>query len=530
MDQLLFYNGTIRTMSEDSKTPPEAVLVKKGIITHVGKQKQLEKAAGKEVKKINLKGRALIPGFCDDVLYLWKLGQLKTNMLDLRGVSSIKKLQKKMKTYSKRLKKGDWLIARGFNEVELEEKRIPDRLELDWVVEDRPVILFRTCGHIAVLNTRGLQYCQITKDMRAPKGGTIGKDSDGIPNGIFYESAINLVDEYLPPPSIDQYGRMIHEGWVEAISKGITSATDSGVSPTVVNSYMVTIGRSNARIRMNVIENGNTELRAKHTFSTDILDNELLKINSYKFYLDGHISGKTAAISDRYIDSDDKGITLIDEDTFYELIYPMYTNDMRMSIHAAGDVAISIALNTFERLQKVHKTTIRHRLENLALLTKDHIKQLKKLNVDVIMNPGFIHDFGPSYRKYLPAKFINSMVPLRTLIDNKIEFSLSSGGPSVKDINPFVGIKAAVIRKDIDEQLIGAKEAISVEEAMSSYIKSGAKVNGQEHKKGSIEKGKWADLVILNKDPFNTPAEDLDKILVDQTFVGGNLSFSREGY
>ncbi len=514
-------------MNNANDATPEAVLVSDGLVTEIGSLKELTKLAGGQAYLMDLKGRTLMPSFSDNIVSPSKLGEFSLHSLNLRGVKNIKELQQKIEDYVKNLKPGEWLVGRGFNEVEMEEQQIPTCDDIDVIISDRPVMIFRSCGHIAVVNTYGMRFSNMEQGLRNPKGGTYGRNSEGRLNGIFYETAIDKIIDFFPLPKKEKNVNMIRAGWNDTLSKGITSACDSGVVPSLATAYVEAIIKSKKRVRMTIIPNANTTLRAKHSYSTEKINNDLLHLNSYKYYLDGQLSGKTAAISEKYLDSEDQGALRIEEEIFYDLIYPMYCNDTRMSFHASGDEAITLALDTLEALAKVHDTEVRHRLENLTMLTSKHIEQIKKLNVDLVLSPNDIHDFGPCYRKYLPTNLIDGMLPLKSLIDNKIEFSIGSNGPLAEDVNPFVGIKAAVVRKDKEGELIGAKEAISVKDAMYAYTMGGAKVNGEVDKKGSIEKGKWADLIVLDKDPHEIQSDELDTVVVEQTYIFGALVFSK---
>ncbi|NQY66116.1 MAG: amidohydrolase [Flavobacteriales bacterium] len=527
MSSVLFYNGIIHTMDRTSSDIPEAVLVQNGVISQIGKLSDLEKGASLDLQKIDLKGQTLMPSFCDDLLFLWKMGQMEFNVLNLHGVKSMRELQQKVEAHAAGLKKGQWLVARGFNEVELEEKRIPDSSELDWVVSDRPAIIFRSCGHIAVLNSNGMRFCQIDSRMKDPLGGVIGRDTNGKPNGIFYEAAIDRVNEFVPIPSVDGYAHFVSLGSKIAVSKGITSATEPGVSQSVISGYQIAIQNKKLKVRMNIIKSGNTELRANQSFSTDTIKENSFNIDSYKFYLDGHLSGKTALIEDYYIDSDSKGVGRINEDILFDLLLPMYSINMKIVIHASGNSAIELAVKTFEKLSSVHNTKIAHRFENLALISKDQIKRLKSLNLEIVMNPACIFDYGSNYKKYLPPNYLEDIVPLRSMIDSGLNLSFGSYGLLEEDINPFVGIKAAVNRKDKNGRVVGEKESITVEEALYYYTMGGAQNNGKSTDRGSIELEKLADFIVLNKDPLSVIVDDLDTIEVNQTYLFGNLVYSR---
>ena len=188
------------------------MLVEGDTISLVGEYDALIRKKNVDTALFDVKGKTILPGFNDAHIHVWKVGQLESFIIDLRGIESIAQLQLKVKVSADKLPPGTWITGRGFNEQVLSEQRMPNKDDLDAISILHPIYLIRTCAHIAVTNSVGLEMTNITNSTLAPTGGVIGKNEDGQLNGLFYETALGLITKHIPPPSHADYQHMILAG------------------------------------------------------------------------------------------------------------------------------------------------------------------------------------------------------------------------------------------------------------------------------------------------------------------------------
>ena len=216
-----------------------------------------------------------------------------------------------------------------------------------------------------------------------------------------------------------------------------------------------------------------------------------------------------------------------DEDRMYEMAVEGHKAGFRIGTHAIGDVAIDTVLNVYKRLYDETPSPQRHRVEHLGLPNRAHFDLMAKYNMVSVPQTIFIKELGPNFRKYLDDQYLELTYPVRSVLDKGIDLALSSDAPVVKSFNPMTGLMAAVNRKDREGVTISLSEAITEEEALYAYTMGGAIVNGDEDNRGSIAKGKWADLVILASNPLKVETEEIENVKVDSTFVGGKLVYKQ---
>ncbi|NQY68612.1 MAG: amidohydrolase [Flavobacteriales bacterium] len=526
MSATLFFNGHILTQDK-SQPNVEAVLIEGQYIKEIGEEAVLRGMVDSNIIEVDLKGKTLIPGLNDAHIHVWKVGHLLTSMLDLRGVTSITRMLEMVKEFAEGLPEGQWLMARGFNEAVLAEKRIPTREEIDSVVSDRPVILTRTCAHIISINSKAMEICEIQDSVEAPPGGIILRDEENKPTGVFCETALGLIHKYIPSPTIEQYEAMLDSASNELLSYGITSATDPGVLPELMAVYKNLDDQSKLKLRFNVmairLPDGGTEvlpLPEKHV-------SDQLRVDTIKFFSDGGLSGKTASVKRNYKGYEEKGILRFDEQRFYDMAVEGHRAGFRIGTHAIGDNAIDVVVGTYKRLCDEFPSEMRHRVEHLGLPEKSHLETMSKYNMISVPQTIFLFELGSNFRRYLDDDYLKHTFPVRSTMEAGISVALSSDAPVVKSFNPMKGIVAAVTRKDKEGVQISPEESITVEEALYGYTMGGAISTGDENNRGSITSGKWADLTILDKNPLDVEIEEIEHIKVQTTYLAGKIVYNR---
>lgn len=541
MNDIIFKNGTFLSPNDDQMTPSvgEAILVKNGHISAMGNLSDLEKQANKDVWVVDLGGKTLMPAFNDAHIHIWKVGDLLTFMLDLRGVKSLAEMQARITDFAEKNPQNAWILARGFNENHFQDGQMPTRFDLDAVVSDRPCYVIRTCAHVAVLNSKALEICGINDQTKVPNGGEIKRfgiwdlgfrreanrhPTSDIRNhltGILTETALGLVQKFLPKQSPKALKTMVLSAQDALLKCGIAAATDPAVMPDLLAVYKEMAARNELKIRINaipiVVPDGATEALPL----PDLYESDFLKINTVKFFADGGLSGKTAALKGFYKNSTARGVLRLDYDFFKPLAEKAQAAGFKIATHAIGDEAIDMVLKVYKDIAKDNSKKLTHRIEHLAFPSEENLTLMHDLGVHCVTQPIFLYELGPNFRQYLTPQYLDRVYPYRTVLASKVNLAFSSDAPVVKDFNPLMGIQNAVERIDFQGYTIAENETITIEAALVAYTLNAAKANDDAAIMGSLTVGKRADFVILDKNPLNTEGGKISEIQVESVWVLG---------
>ena len=508
----------------------EALAIAGDRIAGAGSLFEMREKAGAEAEYIDLHGHTLMPAFNDAHIHIWKVGDLLTYMLDLRGVKSMGEMLEKIADYAAKHPNNPWILARGFNEIYFRDGQFPTRYDLDKAVSDRPCHVIRTCAHIVVMNTKALEICGIDKETPVPNGGEIRLDKDGTPSGILTETALGLAKKHLPANTPDRYRDMIRAAQDAFLKVGIGSATDPAVPPDLLEVYRAMEKAGELKVRINavpiLVPDGDTfPLSIPERYESDFLT-----INTVKFFSDGGLSSKTAALKHHYKNSREKGVLRLEFDSFKTIAAKAQAAGFRIATHAIGDQAIELVLQVYESI--AHENTskkLRHRIEHLGMPELSHLVRMRKLGIHCVSQPIFLYELGENFRNSLPESYLNNIYPYRSILDSGVNLAFSSDAPVVKDFNPLMGIRNAIERKDRTGASIAPDQGIAIAEALKAYTHGAALANGTLAKKGTLGIGKYADFVILDRNPLeialgdsNGVGEELTDIRVLETWVGGN--------
>jgi len=504
------------------KTPvPSAIAIKEGQILEIGDWNDIKQHIGPNTETCNLEGKTVLPGFNDAHIHVWKVGQLRTNVLDLRGVDSLERVYQLVQERARALEPGQWLLGRGWNEAVLKEGTTPTRAGLDAASPHNPVLLTRTCAHIHAVNSSALQNAGVTSSEQAPPGGEIDLE-----RGLVFETAYGLIFRAIPTFTQADYEKWILAGTHYLRSLGITSATDPAVDPPLYAAYRVLDARGLLPIRMNLLyirrpDGGDATYPLPEKCSSDFL-----RCDSVKFFADGGLSGATAAISQPYRNTEfaSQGVLRFETEELYPLMLEAHRAGFRIGTHAIGDVALEQVIGVYERLYREFPSSngpdgtprsVQHRLEHFGLPNQDHLKRASSLGLFAVPQPIFWAELGDNFRRYLPEDFLERCYNLKAMLEHGISVAFSSDGPVVKEVSPLAGMQAACT--------VGPGP-VSVRAALEAYTLGGARAQGDAGNRGSLEAGKWADLVVLDRNPLEVPLEELASIRVLQTYVGGRSS------
>ncbi len=542
---IIFHNATILTQNPAQPTA-QAMAIRNDRIEAVGTNEAVLKHQTPNTKIIDAQGKTMLPGFHDAHIHIWKVGNLLTYMLDVRGVKSKAAMLDKIATYTTQNPHLEWIMVRGFNEAAWEDGQLPTRFDLDTIATDKPICVIRTCAHIAVVNSNALDICNITPQTTVPTGGEIRCNPKGKLLGILTETALGLVMRHIPPYNVRQYKEMIAAAQNALVRYGITSATDPAVMPDLLEVYRAMEQANELFVRINAVPiqvpDGDTQaLPLPEKYQSDFL-----VVDTVKFFSDGGLSGKTAALNMPYKNTTTEyGVLRLTYDFFLPLAQRARAAGWKIATHAIGDKAIDIVLEVYKKsptpaLPKGEGVETRlsplpfgedwggaFRIEHLALPSSQNLADMKELGCHAVPQTIFIYELGKNFRNYLSDDYLQNCYPIKKMLDAGINVALSSDAPVVKDFNPMRGIQAAVRREDTEGVVIAPEQVISVEQALYSYTMGGAKAHDLAHEQGSIEVGKRADFIFLDQNPLTIPTQLLHTVRVMETYINGKCVFRK---
>ena len=526
MSSLIIHNARILYFHEGFKKGSDTIAVHGNRIEAIGRFEELQTLIQPNTQIINAGGKTLMPGFNDSHIHIWKVGNLKTFMLDVRAVKSLDEMLSLLEEYSKLYPDVAWITARGFNEAGWKEGRIPTREDLDKVIKDKPVYVIRTCAHIAVANTKALNLCNISASTKVPAGGEMQINSNGQPNGIFTETALGLITVHIPAYTKAELKQMVKAARDEMYSYGITAATDPAVDPLLLEAYYEMHHSNELGFRLNampiILPDGSEQpYPIPEKYSSDFLN-----VNTVKFFSDGGLSGKTSALKRHYKNSNEQGVLRLKKEQYLQLSKLAMERGLGVATHAIGDAAIEFVIDIYKELHKYFPTNTK-RIEHLGLPEEKNLIDMAEHHIAASMQSIFISELGKNFIKYLDEDYLNHCYPIKTVLAHGILTALSSDAPVVRDFNPLKGAEAAISRKNNEGELIAANESISIEEALKAYTLNAAKI-GNTPKIGTIKEDQLADFILLDKDPTSIATESLTTIKVEETFVDGKSVWQRE--
>ncbi len=468
-------------------------------------------------------GRTLLPGLIDAHAHVYGLGLTQTT-LDVTGVESVDAAARRIDDYARSHPHADWITGRGWNQVLWPVKAFPTAAHIDAVVNDRPVWLRRIDGHAGWANTAAMALAGITDDTPDPVGGKIIRDANGHATGVFIDKAMGLIGRHVPAPNKDDYRSALKSAIGTLLSQGMTGVHDAG------------IGLLNAEVYLSMADDDELDMRIYAMISDagEVLDaigkpiraygNDRLEIAAVKLYADGALGSRGAAMIEPYSDdAENRGLPFWTQDELDGFVAKANGMGFQVGIHAIGDLGNRMALDAFERAQGDEPSPFRNRVEHAQIIALDDIPRFAELGVIASMQPTHAtSDMNMAEDRVGPQR-IRGGYAWRRLVDSGAVIASGSDFP-VELSNPFHGLYAAVTRKDRDDKPDGgwyADQALTRAEALHSFTLAAAYAAHQEDRLGSLEPGKWADFIIIDRDYFDVPASEIDDIVVLQTWVGG---------
>jgi len=535
---LILLNGNFHT--QDSQSPhARAVAVAQGRFLAVGENQEIRDLATHDTQIVDLEGRLGLPGMTDAHFhyYDWALGRQE---LALADVADFQELLDRVKARAQETPPGHWILGQGWNEFDWPEHRMPTRDDLDAVAPGHPVALWRCDMHLAAVNSQALERAGINENTPNPPDGVIARDASGQPNGVLRELAPNLVREVIPNLTDEALAATMADGISVLHSYGLTGLHDIHLMGGLEAAPAF---RAWQRLR----QKGLLNLRTWVSLPGERLDeaialglrtgfgDDILRVGHLKYFADGGMGARTAWMIEPYLDAE-YGMPLASMDALKEAFLRADHAGLAVMIHAIGERANREVIGVFEELFQRRPAkagsivpAVPHRIEHVQMIRPEDLSRLARLDLTACVQP---------HNMILDINMIDACVgsrgaftyAYRQMIDAGIPVIFSSDAP-VCDPRPLVGIHALVTRQRRDGTPEGGwypESRLTVDEAVRGYTLLPAVTQGVEDRLGSITRGKYADLVVLDRNIYAVDPMEILDTQVDMTLFNGKIVYNRD--
>lgn len=538
-----FINGAILTM-DATNTQAEAVLIEQQRIVAVGSNAQIKAQLDSSTVVHDLQGKTLIPGFIDAHGHFPGSG-LSESGVDLNSppighTQSIEQLLDTLKEHAANTPKGQWILGIGYDDTLLAEKRHPNREELDQALPDHPVFVWHVSGHMAVANSLALALANISESSTAPKGGVYAKDPDtGKLNGLLEESALNEIQMLAMDFGVLDFYTMVRIASRDYSRVGVTTAQSGAADLQMTQGLMIAsqLGLIPMRLQVWPLFDQLGPKLLDGSVDKSQLETGKMQLGAIKIFSDGSIQGYTGYLTQPYhvapirdghaSDPEYRGYPRMDKTSLIEWVEKYHGAGFQIAIHANGDAAIDDALAAIEQAQGKHPgTDSRHIIIHAQMTRPDQLDKMKELGVTPSFFVAHTYYWGDRHHDiFMGPTRAAAMSPTATALSKAVPFSIHLDTPVVP-MKPLFLVWTAVNRMSSGGRVIGPEQRISALQALRAVTIDAAWQIHQEGNRGSIETGKFADLVVLDGNPLENPIA-IKEIPVTMTMVGGRIIFPK---
>ena len=533
--QTLYHGGDIITMSGDSPSYVEALVQREGKIIFIGSKEDALSRFGGKADEVDLKGKTMLPGFIDGHAHFANFSSQAIGAQILpppdagaNNITTLIQILKDWNTPENRALTG-WIFGAGFDDSVLEEKRFPTKHDLDQVSTEHPIMIIHISGHFAVVNSKGLELIGYTSETKNPDGGLIRRENGNEPNGVLEELAgIPHYAKALTPKSKEAADQFFNAGQDMAISFGYTTAQEGRA---FLESHDLLANAAEAdKLKLDVVSY--VDYLFVDTLMTTKWNSKNYhngyRIGGMKLTLDGSPQGRTAWRTLPYLLPPDGaeegylGYPAIPQDSIVESIYrKSFDNNWQILTHANGDAAMDQMIRNMSKVAKDYgKADRRNTLIHGQYVREDQLDSFKELDVIASLFPLHTFYWGDWHKQIIGDELGNKISPTRTALNKGLRLTIHTDAPvALPNLMRMVGI--SVERKSRSGQVIGAGEKLTPYEAIQGITIWSAYQHFEEASKGTIEEGKLADLVVLDKNPFKVPEEAIKDIVVLRTIKEG---------
>jgi predicted amidohydrolase YtcJ len=530
---VIFTGGPILTMS-DAAPRAEALAVRRGRIRAVGRRDEVMNQKGTDTRLIDLGGRALLPGFVEPHTHV--VGSAITaNFLDVSifsGPNTADEVLGKIRDAVSRAKSDDWILAKGFDPSLQSGKSELTVRDLDPIAPNNPVFILNPSGHIAYVNSKALAAAGVTANTPDPAHASYQRDAQGAPTGVLEEPpAFIAFLKAIPQPTPHELARAMRGIIDRAAAVGCTALNDAGIG--------VFAGVNDLALLHSVIQDDPPARMTGFLASTFFDDwtklgltpntgDDRLRLLGMKFWSDGSNQGETGYLREPYLNSTSRGMANYTLEQLTEGMQQAHDRGWQIAVHANGDAAIDMTLAAYEAiLKKSPRTDHRHRIEHCSLARPDQIAKMKELGVLPTFLIGHVYFWGRAFRdRILGPERAADLDPTADALNAGLHWSMHSDF-EVTPIQPLRYVETAVTRLMRDGgQVLGPNQRVPVEAALKAMTIESAYQCRLETITGSLEVGKYADLVVLDQDPTAVEPTTISQIKVRETWVGGYRRFT----
>jgi len=515
---LIIWNGKIITVDPEG-TIAQAVAIKDSMIIAVGSNSEIEEYRGPETDMKNLNGLTVTPGMIDAHLHLMYYGQAENDYVNLRNANTIAEVVSAIEARVQETTEGEWIIGDGF--FKLEDMTLPTKDDLDPVSPDNPVFLNSMGGHYGTANSEALRIAGIDSETSDPVGGLIERDEiTGEPNGIFWNHpAMDLVRYHIPPFDENALAADVLFAQELCLVTGITSYQDVNTRGVKrVQGYYTALDSLKARACMfyTIEKSQDADVSLNQLF---IHRGPILSLGGDKFLLDGQ---PPTSYTYDYHPGPSWNISTWDTDTLEVVVKKLHRAGHQMAFHCMGDRAIDLALDMIQAAQDdTFRLDHRHRLEHCMIPTEAALDRMKDLGVVVSLQPAAIYASAQFYVGFWGEERVSRFMPMRSLLDKGIPVALGTDFPTIPYVAPKYTLWSACLRRSETGHYLAFDERVTIQEALYAHTMGSAYAAFEDSIKGSIEVGKYADMVVWSDDMYSISLNDLADLVVISTIVGG---------
>ena len=513
---LIVTNANIYTVNNDFNKA-EAFAVKDGKIIAVGSTSEIDNKY-KAIDTLNAKGKTLVPGFIDAHCHFLGLG-LNQQTVDLVGTKSFEEMMKRVLDFQN-TKHKKFIFGRGWDQNDWEDKQFPNKNLLDKLFPNIPVALLRIDGHAILANQAALDLGKVTKNSKIDGGEVVVEN--GKLTGVLIDNAEQLVMNHWPKPTKIEQAKALLEAQKICFDLGLTTVDDAGLSKESIE--IIENLQESGKLKMRIYAMvSHSEENLDYFLNKGITKTDQLNVRSFKFYADGALGSRGAMLKEPYSDKPGHlGLLVTDLETLKKAAERIADSEFQMNTHAIGDSDNRAVLETYNKVLK-GKNDRRWRVEHAQIVSAEDFDYYK--NIMPSIQP--THATSDMYwaEDRIGSERVKGAYAYKKLLDAYGKVALGTDFP-VERVSPFLTFYAAVARQDLDQYPEGGfqmENALSREEALKGMTIWAAYSNFEENEKGSIEVGKFADFIILDKDIMTVDANEIPNIKVLKTVVGGEI-------
>jgi predicted amidohydrolase YtcJ len=515
---LILYNGNVWTV-DPSMPRAQAVAISGGRIVAVGSNDEVLNLVSGRTRKLDLGSKTVLPGFIDAHAHPSASGVNHVRMVSCE-MNSITDIQAALRKRAAQTPAGQWVL--GFLYDDGKTPRPLTRQDLDEAVPDHPVRVGHRGGHTAFVNSLAFKLAGVDDTAPDPKGGRFDRDPSGRLNGHVSDAAMAIFTKLTAyHPTRDDYHEGVRLMTKMMISKGVTSVCDADSQPEDLQGYEDArdAGDLAMRVYCHVARNAVDRLIAGGIRTG--LGDEWVRVGAVKLYADGSISERTAWLSESYLGIPGyHGLQLGTRDEVYEIARKAHAAGWQVATHANGDLAIDEILGIYEQLQQeLPRRDPRFRIEHCTLVNDKLVGRMRALRVIPLPFSGYVYFHGDVMHFYGEER-LQHMFAMRSFLDAGLR-PTDSSDYAASPSHPMMWLQSQVTRTDPKGNVWGQNQRITVEEAIRCGTINGAYASFEEALKGSIQPGKLADLIVLDRDPLTADPSSLIQIAVERTMVGG---------